>query len=176
MSEKILTEEVTDAEVAQFLKEFDEGKHQLSQKDLDALSTAGFRRSLEMSIEITRLTRQLDEARKREAALVEQLKDAVTWCPDCGGQGWYAINSYYSPPEQCQCERCHGQQAVIAGATCDFIPRAIADGMADALEEISSHTGDADKVACLTVIQCMKDVAHKAAVAYRAATTKEQTK
>jgi hypothetical protein len=85
--------------------------------------------------EIATLTRQLDEARKREAALVEQLKDAVTWCPDCGGQGWYPqMNGDGEEVEQCQCERCHGQQAVIAGATCDFIPREIAERLAWALE------------------------------------------
>jgi hypothetical protein len=46
--------------VTKFLKEFDEGKHPLSQKDLDALGTAGFRQYLKASIELTRLRTELE--------------------------------------------------------------------------------------------------------------------
>lgn len=63
--------EPTDEEVAQFLKEFDEGKHPLSDEAKSALSTVGFRRSLVFSQEISRLkkandalTAQLEEARR----------------------------------------------------------------------------------------------------------------
>jgi hypothetical protein len=58
--------EPTDAEVAQFLKEWDEGgKDRLSQEAKDALSSVGFRRSLQLSMENTRLREQVDAVKWR---------------------------------------------------------------------------------------------------------------
>jgi hypothetical protein len=52
---EIMFSALTDEEVARFIKEFDEGKHPLSDAQKDALSTVGFRRSLQMSTELDRL-------------------------------------------------------------------------------------------------------------------------
>jgi hypothetical protein len=73
--------EVSIEEVAKFLKEFDEGKHPLSQKDLDALGTAGFRQYLKASIELTRLRVELEVSKQRVNELEElQLLDVHAIC------------------------------------------------------------------------------------------------
>jgi hypothetical protein len=56
---KILNDPTAE-EIAQFLKEFDEGKHPLSQRDLDALSTAGFRQYMKARLMADELATILD--------------------------------------------------------------------------------------------------------------------
>jgi predicted GTPase len=74
---------ITDEEVAKFLKEFDEGKHPLTDAEKDALATVGFRRQLQMSIELKRLRAfeqgalvRYDTYEKTVAALTTQLEEA----------------------------------------------------------------------------------------------------
>lgn len=79
-------EDPTDEDVAQFLKEWDEGKRQLSDEAKDALSTVGFRRSLQFSLEITRLQHELSEAR----AEIESAKQssAANWNEALDHERW----------------------------------------------------------------------------------------
>jgi predicted GTPase len=74
---------ITDEEVAKFLKEFDEGKHPLTDAEKDALATVGFRRQLQMSIELKRLRAfeqgalvRYDTYEKTVATLTAQLEEA----------------------------------------------------------------------------------------------------
>jgi hypothetical protein len=57
----------SDEEIAQFIKEFDEGKHPLSDADKDALSTSGFRQYLKACNKIASLTKQVEELKARIA-------------------------------------------------------------------------------------------------------------
>jgi hypothetical protein len=105
---------ITDEEVAKFLKEFDEGKHPLTDAEKDALATVGFRRQLQMSIELKRLrafeqgalvrydtyektvatlTAQLEEARRDSARLdfLNGSRSVVTSWPIHGGAVNYHI-------------------------------------------------------------------------------------
>lgn len=50
-----LSPELTDAEIDQFIKEYDEGKHPLSDADKDAMATGGFRQYLKASLELDKL-------------------------------------------------------------------------------------------------------------------------
>jgi hypothetical protein len=79
--------EVSIEEVTKFLKEFDEGKHPLSQKDLDALGTAGFRQYLKASIELTRLRAENEELRKDKERLdrLESKSDGSSWIVEDDG-------------------------------------------------------------------------------------------
>jgi predicted GTPase len=74
---------ITDEEVARFLKEFDEGKHPLTDAEKDALATVGFRRQLQMSVELNRLRAfergaliRYDTYEKTVATLTAQLEEA----------------------------------------------------------------------------------------------------
>jgi hypothetical protein len=74
---------ITDEEVAKFLKEFDEGKHPLTDAEKDALATVGFRRQLQMSVELNRLRAfergaliRYDTYEKTVATLTAQLEEA----------------------------------------------------------------------------------------------------
>jgi hypothetical protein len=52
--------EPTNEEIAQFIKEFDEGKHPLSRKESDALATAGFRQYMRARLMADDLATVLD--------------------------------------------------------------------------------------------------------------------
>jgi peptidoglycan hydrolase CwlO-like protein len=65
----------SDEEIAQFIKEFDEGKHPLSDADKDALSTSGFRQYLKACNKIASLTKQVEELKAELKAKQDRVNE-----------------------------------------------------------------------------------------------------
>lgn len=77
----VLAAEPTEAEIQQFITEFDEGKHPLTDKEKDALATGGFRQYLKATNQITTLTAERDGLLKDKARLdwLEQCHSSQFW-------------------------------------------------------------------------------------------------
>lgn len=135
----------TDAEVEQFMKEFDEGKHPLSDADKDALATGGFMRSLRAHTALKKAQAEIAALRAENNAMAVQ----VGVCKRAVSKLWQAVADGQYDARSIVGDETLSMKEVLFGN--EWPP-------VDKLREIAGELGKAVRMALSKDFDCPDDV------------------